>query len=78
MESGQRNAGKGAPVRIFVPLTIEETDRLCAVAKQERRSPQDQAAVLIVEGLAARDGEHAAQRAPAQEKARTAERQAAA
>lgn len=39
-------------MRLFVPLTRSEFERLRELALAERRRPQDQAAVLIVEALA--------------------------
>ncbi len=38
-------------MRLFVPLTREEFDRLKEVARTERRRPQEQAAVLIAQSL---------------------------
>lgn len=38
---------------LFVPLTRDEYDRLLRVATAERRRPQEQAAVLITQGLTA-------------------------
>ena len=34
-------------MRVFVPLTREETERLQVIARAERRRPQDQAAHLL-------------------------------
>lgn len=34
-------------MRLFVPLTRDEFDRLQALAQRERRRPQEQAAVLL-------------------------------
>jgi len=36
---------------IYVPLSSEELDALAAMARQERRSPHDQAAHLISQAL---------------------------
>lgn len=44
-------------VKIFVPITKEAMARLRDIARKERRRPQDQAAVLIEESLAAKAGE---------------------
>ena len=44
-------------MRLYVPLRRDEFDRLAALARAERRSPQDQAAVLIGRALAARPAE---------------------
>jgi hypothetical protein len=38
-------------MRLFVPLTRDEFDRLLARARAERRRPQDEAALLIVRSL---------------------------
>ena len=38
-------------MRLFVSLTRDEFDRLREVARSERRRPQDQAAVLLVQSL---------------------------
>ena len=40
-------------MRLFVPLTRDEFDRLSALAQAERRRPQDQAAVLLAQSLTA-------------------------
>jgi hypothetical protein len=37
--------------RIYVPLSADEIDRLYQLARQERRDPRAQAAVLITQGL---------------------------
>ena len=42
-------------MRLFVPLTRAEFDRLSALAQAERRRPQDQAAVLLTRLLASLD-----------------------
>ena len=41
-------------MRLFVPLTARDLDTLLALARAERRRPQDQAAVLLSRVLAAR------------------------
>ena len=38
-------------MRLFVPLTREEFDRLRELAREQRRRPQDQAAVLLAQSL---------------------------
>jgi len=38
-------------MRLFVPLSTDEFDRLRALAHRERRRPQEQAAVLLVRSL---------------------------
>lgn len=42
-------------MRLFVPLTRDELDRLSDLARQERRRPQEQAAVLLSRALDDRD-----------------------
>ncbi|MDQ6834026.1 MAG: hypothetical protein M3008_11560, partial [Chloroflexota bacterium] len=44
-------------MKVYVPLTIDEQRRLLELAKRERRRPQDQAAILIAQGLGVVDGE---------------------
>ncbi len=44
-------------VKIYVPLTTDEQNRLLELARREKRRPQDQASVLIAQGLAVVDGE---------------------
>jgi hypothetical protein len=39
-------------MRLFVPLTRDELDRLRELARAQRRRPQDQAAVLLTRALA--------------------------
>lgn len=41
-------------MRIFVPLTRDEWERLLELARAERRRPQEQAAVLIAASLTAK------------------------
>ena len=38
-------------MRLFVPITRGEFEALAALARKERRRPQDQAAALIAQGL---------------------------
>ena len=38
-------------MRLFVPLTRDEFDRLHEMARVERRRPQEQAAILIARAL---------------------------
>jgi hypothetical protein len=38
-------------MRVYVPLTSDEIDRLCALAQAERRSPRAQAAFLLSQAL---------------------------
>lgn len=38
-------------IRITVPLTIAEAEKLIALAKRQRRKPRDQAAFIIAEKL---------------------------
>jgi hypothetical protein len=38
-------------MRLYVPLTRTEFDRLREVAQAERRRPQDQAAVILAQAL---------------------------
>ena len=38
-------------MRLFVPLTRDEFERLSALAQAERRRPQDQAAMLLARSL---------------------------
>lgn len=38
-------------IRVSVPLTVEERDALIALAKQERRDPRYQAAIVICQAL---------------------------
>lgn len=38
-------------MRLFVPLTREEFERLSTLAQVERRRPQDQAAILLSRSL---------------------------
>ena len=38
-------------MRLFVPLRKDELEKLAALARAERRRPQDQAAVLIAQAL---------------------------
>ncbi len=40
-------------MKLYVPLTTEEVDRLCELARSERRRPQDQAALLLSHALLA-------------------------
>jgi len=47
-------------VRIYVPLKRAEYDRLIALADAERRPIRDQAALLVVRGLPARDNDETA------------------
>jgi len=42
-------------MRLYVPLRRDEFDQLTALARVERRRPQDQAAVLIERALAANE-----------------------
>ena len=44
-------------MKLFTPLSRDELERLRQLAQAERRRTQDQAAVLVVEGLARRDDE---------------------
>ncbi len=39
-------------MRLFVPLTRDEFDRLREMARAERRRPQEQAAVILTSALA--------------------------
>jgi hypothetical protein len=43
-------------MRLFVPLTPAEIDALMSLARAERRSPQDQAAVILSGALARLSG----------------------
>jgi len=42
-------------MRLFVPLTGNEFDRLLQLARDERRRPQEQAAILIARTLTSLD-----------------------
>ena len=42
-------------MRLFVPLTRDEFDRLLQLARNERRRPQEQAAILITRTLTSLD-----------------------
>lgn len=42
-------------MRLFVPLDPDEFDRLRALARAERRRPQEQAAVLLTRALGTPD-----------------------
>lgn len=53
-------------MRLFVPLTREEFDRLRQVARDQRRRPQDQAAVLIIAQLPGTASAESAPRADAE------------
>jgi hypothetical protein len=46
---------EGSIVRLFVPLSMEEFDRLLDLAHRERRRIQDEAAVLLIRALDALD-----------------------
>ena len=39
-------------MRLFVPMTLDEFERLSALAQAERRRPQDQAAVILARAIA--------------------------
>lgn len=43
--------GREGNVRLYVPLTWEEFDRLCALAKADRRTPREQAATILASAL---------------------------
>lgn len=59
--------GGGEAVKVFVPLTAAEFERLVKLAQQERRLPRDQAAVLLARALGSEEEEET-QEKPAAER----------
>jgi len=44
--------GRDERMKLYIPLRTEEMARLVALAREERRRPQDQAALIIARALA--------------------------